>query len=85
MNTTSSQITEARALVQQMPSCEAARLRRLLSIPCGARKHARLIARERLPLGALVVADAYRCALAEIRSTRPIRPAPSCTEAERAA
>jgi len=60
-------LTEARAIVRQMPVDEAERLRRILTLPCAERRHAGLIARERLPLGALMVAEAYRRALSQMR------------------
>jgi hypothetical protein len=62
-----SRIREARSIVAQMPCSEAVHLRRLLSIPCSPRRRARLIVRERLSLGSLIVAETYRQALSELR------------------
>lgn len=51
--------TEARTLVQQMPSDDAQRLRRILSIRTSPAKRRSMIVESGLPLGALIVADTF--------------------------
>lgn len=64
---TSSQISEARKIVAQMPHDEAQRLRWILTLPCNPRRRARLIARECGSISALMVANAYGKALSQMR------------------
>jgi hypothetical protein len=60
-------LSEAQAIAAQMPYSEAERLPRILTLPCNSRRRARLIARPRLSLGSLIVADTFDRELSDLR------------------
>lgn len=62
-----SSLSEAHTIVAQMPYNEARQLRRILTLPCNSRRRARLIARQRLSLGSLIVADTFDRELSDLR------------------